>query len=202
MGIWTFAHWGAGHTHCSTLCLNMHLKHAVPFGGMYIFHYNCSYVVEGWNHRCRSQLVSGWSHCCSLWTRIYELADEIGEMHIRVIKVKAHLTLRQDMEQHQKLCVIGNSYADKGAKRGADKHPSSEPLRAFIKNLTISHKSICKFMVASCLKAFELRPKMPEIEKGPSSSTPRTRSRGIPHFSTVWMDGFSAAPAIALLSGS
>ena len=143
----------------------MYLKHGVPFEGVYIFHSDGSYVVEGWNHRCGSQLMSGWNHCCSLWTRKYELADEIGEMHIRFIKVKAHLTLRQDMGQYQTLCVIGNSYADKGAL-GADKHPNSEPLREFGKNLAISYKSICKLMVASCLKALELRLKMPKVEIG------------------------------------
>lgn len=39
----------------------------------------------------------------------------------RVIKVKAHQTLRQDMGQDQKLCVIGNNYADKRAKWGVEK---------------------------------------------------------------------------------
>ena len=77
--------------------LYMYLRHAAPFEGLYIFHSDCSYVVDGWISRCRSQLVSGWNHCCSLWTRIYELADEIGEEAIRVVKVKAHQTLRQDM---------------------------------------------------------------------------------------------------------
>ena len=29
--------------------LYMYLRHAAPFEGLYIFHSDCSYVVDGWN---------------------------------------------------------------------------------------------------------------------------------------------------------
>lgn len=45
------------------------------------------------------------------------------------------------------------------------KHPSSEPLREFMKSLAISYKAIFKFLVADCLKAFDLRPRMPKLVK-------------------------------------
>ena len=112
-----------------------------------------------------------------------------------VVKVKA---LKQDMRQHQKVCMVGNNFADKGAKWGLDKHPSSEPLREFIKSPAVPYKSIGKFMVTCTLKTFELRPTLPKIEK--CIRVQETKSKGPGHtpFSTGQMAGFIAELVLGL----
>lgn len=117
-------------------------------------------MVDSWSQKGRSQLVSCWAKNCSLWARIYELVDEIGEDLISVVKVTAHARLRNDMCQYEKLCVEGNGFVDKAAKWGLDKHPSPENLFAFIKNLKVAYKAACKFMVSSGLQSFEITPKL------------------------------------------
>jgi len=106
------------------------------------------------------------------------------------------------MGQYQRLCVIGNSYADKGAKWGVDKHPSSVPLRKFIKNLDTSYMAICKLMVASCLKVFDLRPRVPKIDKGIRLLD--TKNKALCHTPSLTgvMAGFSAVLASGPLTVS
>lgn len=53
------------------------------------------------------------------------LADDSGEEHAYVHTVKAHLKLHRDQHQYTRLCVVGNGYADKGAKWVRKKHPGS-----------------------------------------------------------------------------
>ena len=75
----------------------------------------------------------------------------------------------------QLLTVTGNNYADKGAKCGVDQHPSSEPLRDVFKSLRVAYKVVRKFMVASCLKSLEIRPKLPTLERDFRPPAPTNR---------------------------
>ena len=99
------------------------------------------------------------------------------------------------------LCVIGNNFADKGAKLGVEKHPSSEPLREFVKSLAISYKAICKFLVASCLKAFDLRPRVPKIVRAERQLDTGNTGPGHTLFLTEAMAGFSAVHAFTPPTG-
>lgn len=146
-------------TPTSELCaFYIYLRHCAPYEGLYVFHSACSYVVDDWNKKCSSRLVSGWARNCMLWARIYELFHKIGEDLVREGMVKAHLKLGSGMGQYDKLCVVDNGYADKRAKWGVDKHPSSASLCAFIKNLKVAYKAICKLMAS--LPEGEIRPKL------------------------------------------
>ena len=143
--------------------LYVYLKHAIPYQGMYVFHSDNSYVVDSFNHKTKHCLCNGWVVHANSWTRFFEIIDDIGRDHVYVLKVKAHTKLHDGMTQYEKLCVIGNDLADKGAKAGVEYHPVNTTLREHVKNFRLSFRAVCKFMVKACLAGFKARPK---FEKG------------------------------------
>ena len=104
-------------------------------------------------------MTSGWACNASLWSRVCELADEIGTDLIKVVKVKAHAKLHSSMGQYEKLCVVANGYADKGARWGADKHPGSAEQRKVFSQFRTAYTTVCKFLVATVIESFKFRPK-------------------------------------------
>ena len=114
---------------------------------------DCSYVVDSWNFTNKSQLTCGWAVNATLRERIFELAEDIGEEHIFVSKVKAHRKLHRHHDQYTRLCIAGNGFADKCAKWGVGRHTGSGDMRKFIASGVTAYKAVCKELVASVMEA-------------------------------------------------
>ena len=160
---------------------SMYLKHAIPYQGMHLFHSDNAYVVDSFNGKTKAALCNGWAVHANLWTRIFEFVEDIGQDLVYCIEVKAHTKLHDGMSRYQKLCVIGNDLADKGAKAGAHYHPEREALRELVANYRLSLRAVCKFLVKACLEGFKARPR---FQKGArfvlEPAPPRPLKRHVP----------------------
>jgi len=96
---------------------------------------------------------------------------------------------------YTRLCIIGNSYADKGAKWGVGVHPGAERRRKASSLYGLAYRAIAKLMVASMLESFKLRPKLPRQAASRISAPPRPWNRKDKHLTFVILSilGISAS---------
>ena len=75
----------------------------------------------------------------SLWTRIHEMAEGIEHDHLFLVRVQAHRKIHSSHDRDTRLRMIGNSYADTGAKWAGKFHPGDERQRRALSQFRSSY---------------------------------------------------------------
>ena len=111
------------HVHTAELfAFLFYLQHAVAHEGQYKFFSDCAYVVDQFA-RGRAANTHGWAVDADLWTKVFQVVDEVGADLVFLFKIRAHRKIEHGMEPLDRMQIIANNRADGLAKLGVELHP-------------------------------------------------------------------------------
>ena len=142
-----------------------YLQHVYP-SESYEYVTDCSYVIDGF-FAGRQQMCSGWSTHPSVWIQLFNVAEDLGIDSISLLKVAAHQKVHAGMTHDQRYHVLGNSFSDVLAKKGAAVHPHCPNTHKAIKHERAQVFAICRFLTTSALERAEDEPSPCKFERVP-----------------------------------